>query len=137
MKLFGTLVIALLMTTVCVAQPNAREYKISNMLNAANQMVAMASLNELSGNSLGADDARRDGLAKLENLFPDALEAAKGSPDLVQAVKAYYLAGKAYLGSSPPRDVLERAASLRLKADMEAKSDALELEMKLAGLGNK
>jgi hypothetical protein len=134
MKIFATIAIGLLIATTCFAQPKTREQKVGFMSAIANQSASMAKLEELAGDWIKAADTRRDGLAKLEEYLPVALSAAKGKPDVVQALKAYYLAAKAYLGSSIPSDVLERAATMRLKADMEAKSNALDLEIKLAGL---
>jgi hypothetical protein len=63
-----------------------------------------------------------------------AVKATNKKPDVVKAVKDFYGAASTYLSNGIPTSRMEKAASDRLKAEMDGKEKALKLEMKLAGL---
>lgn len=85
----------------------------------------------------GAQKAGHDARADLDKQLKHALAAAKGHPDLVQAVKAYYLASKSYFENSwTDRDepaILVKSNESKLKTEMNSKADALLMEAGLAG----
>ena len=95
----------------------------------------------------GASRAEQD----LKQLVPAAIAAARSNDDLTAAVKAFYVAAKTYFdsaftpvplpsydvrfGSQPsPEAVQLKITQARLKADLDSKANALELEAQLAGM---
>lgn len=78
----------------------------------------------------------QDGQKQLDEQIGDALKSAAGHPDLVAAVKAYYIAAHAYFENAwtdptTPALVVDSNAT-RLKSDMDSKASAMMLEAKLA-----
>lgn len=78
----------------------------------------------------------QDGQKKLDEQIGDALKSAAGHPDLIAAVKAYYIAAHAYFENAwsdptTPALVVE-SNEARLKSDMDSKASAMMLEAKLA-----
>ena len=86
-----------------------------------------------------------------DRLLPAALADAQGHDDLTAAIKAFYVAAKTYFdsalapvpppsydvrfGSRPsPESVQLKATQAKLKADLDAKANAMQLEARLAGL---
>lgn len=96
-----------------------------------------------------ADHAVR-GMKDLDTLLKPAIAAADGHDDLKIAIKQFYVAAKTYFDSSmaftplpdyvhgelrPSAAAVEhKKEQARLKTDLDAKANALELEMKLAGV---
>ena len=72
---------------------------------------------------------------KLEKAGIVAIKEAKSKPDLVKAVKEYYLAAAAFCGAEIPANRLQELEVKQLESAQSAKEDALKLEMKLAGMG--
>lgn len=77
-----------------------------------------------------------EGVKKLDEQIGDALKSAAGHPDLITAVKAYYIAAHAYFENAwsdptTPALVVE-SNEARLKSDMDSKASAMMLEAKLA-----
>lgn len=76
------------------------------------------------------------GKKELDEQIGDALKSAAGHPDLITAVKAYYIAAQAYFENAwsdptTPALIVE-SNEARLKSDMDSKASAMMLEVKLA-----
>lgn len=81
-----------------------------------------------------ADAVRQDAIEKLDRHLTDSIAAAEGKPDVLQAVKAYYLAAKTFIEFDAVNGIAGRSQAARLKADVGSAKSALELEAKLAGI---
>jgi hypothetical protein len=100
-----------------------------------------------------ADDAS-EGKTALASLLQPALSEAKGYPDLVAAIKAFYIAANSYFDTSAvvvplptfdpdtltsrpsPEEVALKQNQVKMKMDVSSKGDAMMLELKLAGLSS-
>lgn len=102
------------------------------------------------GDGLKALDDAKQGQSNLDALVAPAVAAAQSHPDLVAAIKAFYVSAKTYFdsaytpvalpdydirfGSRPsPGAIAHTATQAKLKADLDSKANALKLEMQLAG----
>lgn len=102
-----------------------------------------------AGTAKGVEDATR-GTRTLDRLLTPAIDAARNHDDLTAAIKAFYVAAKTYFdsalapvpppsydvrfGSRPsPESVQLKATQAKLKADLDAKANAMQLEARLAG----
>jgi hypothetical protein len=99
-----------------------------------------------------ANAAADKGVAYLTADIKPALAAAEGRPDLVAAIKALYVSAKTYFDSAhtpmpmptynprsnnlyaPPEAMLLKSNQAKMKADVDAKINAVKLEADLAGL---
>jgi len=72
---------------------------------------------------------------KLDGDMQLAVKQAKGSPDLIKAIKEFYVAAQAYFDAPASASLADRSNTARLKSDLSAKENALRMEMKLAGIG--
>jgi len=104
-----------------------------------------------SGQGKGIDAALR-GQKDLTRLLPAALDAAEGHDGLKTAIKAFYIAAKTYFDSAltpvplpsydtrrheliPATEAIQlQAAQAKLKADVDSKANAMQLEAQLAGI---
>jgi hypothetical protein len=99
----------------------------------------------------GVDDAS-SAQKDLDRLLPAAIDAAHGHADLTVAIKTFYIAAKTYFDSAltpvplptfdpvtydsrpAPEAIQLKATQARLKADLDSRANAMQLEAKLAGV---
>jgi hypothetical protein len=103
-----------------------------------------------AGTAQGVNEAT-DGQKQLDALLPAAITEAKRHDDLIAALKAFYIAAKTYFdsaltpvpmpsydirfGSRPSPEAIQlKATQAKLKASLDAKANALQLEAKFAGI---
>lgn len=98
----------------------------------------------VESSSRGQDDLRR--------LLPPALAAAGNHADLKSSIKAFYVAAQTYFDSAltpvplpsydslrnemraSPEEIQLKAAQAKLKADLDSKANAMQLEAQLVGM---
>lgn len=99
-----------------------------------------------------ANAAADKGVAYLASDIKPAIAAAEGNPDLAAAIKALYVTAKTYFDSAhasvplptysqrsnnlyaSPEAVMLKSNQAKMKADVDAKINAVKLEAELAGL---
>ncbi len=143
--------IALLLLCGLNATLHASTNPVEDLRIAVTRDAAVFEVHTNYGDGLKAlDDAKR-GQSNLDALISPAVAAAQSHPDLVAAIKAFYVSAKTYFDSAstpvglPDYDIrfgsrpsleatAHTAVQAKLKADLDSKANALKLEVQLAGL---
>jgi len=126
------------------AEPETKEQKVGILSAEANMSALLLDLQIQNGSWSEAVATSNKGNADLDKRLDPALAAAKGHPDLIKAIKAikeFYIAAKGYfdgaMGGSGTPAIVAAAQAARLKSELDAKSTALDLEIKTAHLKGK
>lgn len=123
------------------AEPETKEQKVGILSAEANMSALLLDLQIQNGSWSEAVATSNKGNADLDKRLDPALAAAKGHPDLIKAIKEFYIAAKGYfdgaMGGSGTPAIVAAAQAARLKSELDAKSTALDLEIKTAHLKGK
>lgn len=106
-----------------------------------------------AGTAAGVDEASK-AEKDLDRLLPAAIAASEGHDDLKASIKAFYITAKTYFDSAftpvpapsfdpvtynsrpAPEAIQLKATQAKLKADLDSKANAMQLEAKLAGVAD-
>jgi hypothetical protein len=121
--IFALLLLPTLTHAKCDEQKGITRLQCHVVMTSGDMLLA-----EIKGDASTMMLAGAGGSRELQADIAGAMARAKGKPDVQRAIKEYYLAATTYFEN--PTGL----AGKKYKADLDAKTKALDLEMKLAGI---
>lgn len=143
--------VLLLLSSTCIAQ-TVQSNPVTDLKSNVMSKVIVFEMATASGSIAEASDAADQGQKELDTLIAPALKSADGHPDLVAAIKAFYVSAKTYFDTAhtftplptfdpvtldtqeSPEAIALKHNQVTLKQDVDAKEHAMMLEARLAGL---
>jgi len=148
-SILRTILIVLCVASAAQAQTSQQRNPVVAFHNAVMGDATLLGVYLMTPNDPQQVPTAKKGQSDLKALVGPALDAAAGNADLKAAIKAFYIAADGYfqsvftltglpdyvpgIGTVPSSQQVQLSATqARLRADLDAKNSALELEMDLA-----